>query len=121
MSYADVRHWYEDPDDPDLPNGHCYGTESRKCGRFVKAGAYHCQRCLEEIEDHARWLADEERRIDEAMAAEAAYWDAYWKSPEGLAERAEQERQAREYAEIEAEMKRNPRFIDPQSFDDLPF
>lgn len=98
MSYADVRHWYEDPDDPDMPCGRCYGTERHGCGRFVTAGAFHCQRCLDEFEAQAQHELDEDRRIDECLAAEAAYWTAYWQSPEGMAEQERERRQAAEYA-----------------------
>ncbi len=97
MTYADVRHWYEDPDDPDMPNGHCDGTDAHKCGRFVAAGAFHCARCLEEMEDAARWEAAEDARIAQAIADEQAHWEQYWASPAGQAERAEYERQAREW------------------------
>ena len=116
MTYADVRHWYEEPDDPDEPNGHCYGTDEHGCGRFVTAGAFHCARCLDEIAAHARWLADEDARIEKALADEHAYYD----SPEGRAELAEHDRYLRECSETGASEVDEPiEYAD--AADDLPF
>lgn len=67
MTYADIRHWYEEPDDPDEPNGHCYGTNTRGCGRFVTAGAFHCARCLAEFEDECQQQIADEQRIAQAI------------------------------------------------------
>ena len=120
MSYADVRHWYEEPDEPDMPNGHCYGTNTRKCGRFVKPGEFHCARCLAEFEADARDEVWFEQQVKEAHAAEEAHWTAYWQSPEGQAERAAAEQQAREYAAIRAEMAAAP-MVAVELYDDLPF
>lgn len=49
------------------------------------------------IKSEADREENEDKRIAEAIEAERAYWDAYWKSPEGLAEIEAENRRAAEY------------------------
>lgn len=45
----------------------------------------------------------EDKRIEEALEAERQYWEAYWKSDEGLAEIERNRQQAEEYERFAAE------------------
>jgi hypothetical protein len=92
------------PVDPaaDSPPSRCEGpsyTGAHGCGRFLRAGAWMCDRC--EDETRAHWKdEDTRRREDDAQAAADlnAKWEAYWASAAGQAQLAE-EAQARSETE----------------------
>lgn len=121
LNYYNAADYEYEPDEPIA--GRCVGFQ-KGCGRFVANGGTLCPRCRAEGDAWVEHEANEDKRIAEAIEAERAYWDAYWTSPEGLAEIEAERKRAEEYAaeytaylEWAAKQPRPP----VEEFDDLPW